>query len=76
MKSVAKDLETHADQLFLFLFLSFVQWPRYVRLQRQKRVLAKRLKVPPTLNQFNLTLDKNTGKENFYLAPCAQITIV
>ena len=24
----------------------FVKWPRYVRLQRQKRILLRRLKVP------------------------------
>jgi len=30
----------------------FVKWPKYVRIQRQKRVLFKRLKVPPTLHQF------------------------
>lgn len=29
----------------------FVKWPRYVRLQRQKRVLYQRLKVPPQINQ-------------------------
>lgn len=28
----------------------FVKWPRNVRLQRQKRVLYERLKVPPALN--------------------------
>jgi large subunit ribosomal protein L7Ae len=35
-----------------------VQWPRYVRLQRQRRILAQRLKVPAPLNQFNITADK------------------
>lgn len=29
----------------------FVKWPKYVRLQRQKRVLSMRLKVPPVINQ-------------------------
>jgi large subunit ribosomal protein L7Ae len=38
----------------------FVKWPAYVRLQRQRAILKKRLKVPPTVNQFNRTLDKNT----------------
>jgi large subunit ribosomal protein L7Ae len=37
----------------------FVKWPRYVRIQRQKRILMQRLKVPPQLNQFQQTLDKN-----------------
>ena len=30
----------------------FVKWPEYVRLQRQKKVLTMRLKVPPALAQF------------------------
>lgn len=29
-----------------------MKWPKYVRLQRQKRVLSMRLKVPPTINLF------------------------
>lgn len=40
----------------------FVKWPKYVRIQRQKRVLCQRLKVPPALNQFTKALDKNSGK--------------
>jgi hypothetical protein len=39
----------------------FVKWPKYVRIQRQRRVLNQRLKVPPALNQFTKTLDKNLG---------------
>ncbi|KAL9656834.1 hypothetical protein ABK040_004369 [Willaertia magna] len=35
-----------------------VRWPTYIRLQRQKRVLMKRLKVPPAVNQFRLVADK------------------
>ncbi|TNN68135.1 60S ribosomal protein L7a [Liparis tanakae] len=30
----------------------FVKWPRYIRLQRQRAILYKRLKVPPEINQF------------------------
>jgi large subunit ribosomal protein L7Ae len=45
----------------------FVRWPRYVRLQRQKRVLLKRLKVPPAINQFTNTLDKNAAQALFTL---------
>lgn len=37
----------------------FTKWPAYVRLQRQKRIMLQRLKVPPTLAQFQHTLDKN-----------------
>eukprot|EP01113_Clastostelium_recurvatum_P033231 TRINITY_DN436_c0_g1_i1.p1 TRINITY_DN436_c0_g1~~TRINITY_DN436_c0_g1_i1.p1 ORF type:complete len:306 (+),score=123.17 TRINITY_DN436_c0_g1_i1:153-1070(+) len=45
----------------------FVRWPKYVRLQRQKVIMMKRLKVPPTLNQFNQTLDKPTATTLFKL---------
>lgn len=37
----------------------FVRWPHYVRIQRQKRILLHRLKVPPTINQFSQTIEKN-----------------
>jgi len=37
----------------------FVRWPKYVRIQRQKRILLHRLKVPPTINQFTHTVDAN-----------------
>ena len=40
----------------------FVRWPKYIRLQRQKAVLLKRLKVPPPINQFRQALDRQTGK--------------
>jgi large subunit ribosomal protein L7Ae len=45
----------------------FVRWPKYIRLQRQKRVLNKRLKVPPVVNQFTQTLDKNAAQSLFTL---------
>ena len=31
----------------------FVRWPKYIKLQRQRAVLQQRLKVPPSINQFN-----------------------
>ncbi|XP_054825555.1 60S ribosomal protein L7a-2-like [Prosopis cineraria] len=37
----------------------FVKWPKTVQIQRKKRILTQRLKVPPALNQFTKTLDKN-----------------
>lgn len=40
----------------------FVKWPVTVQLQRKKRILKQRLKVPPALNQFTKTLDKNLGR--------------
>merc|ERR1712093_38099 len=45
----------------------FVRWPKYVKLQRQKRVLMKRLKVPPVIAQFGNTLDKNAASTLFPL---------
>uniref|UniRef100_A0AC35EZN8 60S ribosomal protein L7a n=1 Tax=Panagrolaimus sp. PS1159 TaxID=55785 RepID=A0AC35EZN8_9BILA len=39
----------------------FVRWPKYIRLQRQRAVLLKRLKVPPTINQFRSTADAQTS---------------
>jgi len=45
----------------------FVKWPKYVRLQRQQRVLYKRLKIPPAINQFTSCLDKNGATELFRL---------
>jgi len=43
----------------------FVRWPKYIRLQRQKRVLLKRLKVPPVIHQFSRTVDSSTAKSLF-----------
>ncbi|EAR83924.2 60S ribosomal L7Ae-like protein (macronuclear) [Tetrahymena thermophila SB210] len=45
----------------------FVRWPRYITLQRQKRVLLQRLKVPPQIHQFTKTLDKNQSSNLFKL---------
>ncbi|KAF7726414.1 60S ribosomal protein L7A [Apophysomyces ossiformis] len=46
----------------------FVKWPAYIRLQRQKKILYQRLKVPPSINQFTKVLDKNTATQLFKLA--------
>jgi len=45
----------------------YVKWPKYVRLQRHRRVLYRRLKVPPAVNQFTKTLDKNAAFNLFKL---------
>ncbi|ODQ63114.1 60S ribosomal protein L8-B [Nadsonia fulvescens var. elongata DSM 6958] len=45
----------------------FVKWPEYVRLQRQKKILKMRVKVPPAIAQFQNTLDKNTAAQTFKL---------
>ena len=43
----------------------FVKFPRYVQLQRQKRILIKRLKCPPALAQFFEPLDKDATNKLF-----------
>ncbi|KAF1742470.1 hypothetical protein MXB_3779 [Myxobolus squamalis] len=35
----------------------FVKWPKYVRIQRQEKILNERLKAPPSINQFRVSLD-------------------
>jgi large subunit ribosomal protein L7Ae len=45
----------------------FVKWPQYVRLQRQRAILKKRLKVPPAINQFSRAIDKNQATNLFRL---------
>jgi len=46
----------------------FVKWPKYVRIQRQRRILNQRLKVPPVINQFiTRTLEKNQAETLFKL---------
>ncbi|KAK3054133.1 60S ribosomal protein L8 [Extremus antarcticus] len=42
-----------------------VRWPEYVRLQRQRKILNMRLKVPPAIAQFAQTLDRNTAAQVF-----------
>ncbi|KAL2759493.1 hypothetical protein ACRALDRAFT_1067703, partial [Sodiomyces alcalophilus JCM 7366] len=44
-----------------------VKWPEYVRLQRQKKILRMRLKVPPAIAQFQHVLDRNTAAQAFKL---------
>jgi large subunit ribosomal protein L7Ae len=41
----------------------FMRWPVFVTRQRKKRVLQRRLKVPPALNQFRKTLDRAARNE-------------
>lgn len=45
----------------------FVRWPRYIRVQRQRAILKKRLKVPPAINQFSKTVQGSQAKELFRL---------
>lgn len=43
----------------------FVRWPKQVNIQRKRRILKLRLKVPPALSQFTKTLDKNLASNLF-----------
>ena len=43
----------------------FVKFPRYVELQKQKRIFMKRLKCPPALAQFFELLDKDATNKLF-----------
>merc|ERR1712126_488443 len=52
---IGSDVQPKRDQT------RFVRWPKYVRLQRQKRILYQRLKVPPSINQFTQTLPANSN---------------
>jgi len=59
--SIGQDIQPKRD------LTRFVRWPNYIRLQRQRAVLLKRLKIPPPINQFNSTLDKNSAGHLFKL---------
>jgi large subunit ribosomal protein L7Ae len=59
--SIGNDVQPKRD------LTRMVRWPEYVRLQRQRAILKRRLKVPPAINQFSRTLDKNTATNLFRL---------
>jgi len=42
-----------------------MRWPKYVRLQRQRKILLQRLKVPPALNIFNRGCSKEFARKIF-----------
>jgi len=44
-----------------------VRWPEYIRIQRQKKILMSRLKVPPAINLFTKVLQKNPAHVLFNL---------
>eukprot|EP00761_Pharyngomonas_kirbyi_P011190 gb/GECH01011215.1/.p1 GENE.gb/GECH01011215.1/~~gb/GECH01011215.1/.p1 ORF type:complete len:254 (+),score=24.29 gb/GECH01011215.1/:1-762(+) len=43
----------------------YVRWPKYIRRQRQKKILMNRIKVPPAIHQFNNTLSTNLAVNLF-----------
>lgn len=60
--SIGQDIQPKRD------LSRFVKWPKYIRLQRMKAVLQTRLKIPPAINQFHTTLDRQTGTAESPLA--------
>merc|ERR1712195_193460 len=45
----------------------FVKWPKYIRIQRSRRILYQRIKIPPAINQFKQTFDKRQAGQLFRL---------
>ena len=45
----------------------YVKWPKYILLQRQRRVLYERIKIPGAINQFSFTLTRDKAKAVFNL---------
>merc|ERR1711934_889706 len=45
----------------------FTKWPKYIRIQRSRRILYQRLKIPPAINQFKQTFDKRAASQLFRL---------
>lgn len=45
----------------------YVKWPKYVRVQRQRKILSERLKIPPAVNVFSKAADKNLSSSIFKL---------
>jgi len=63
-----KDFRVGADIMHKMDVTRFVRWPKYIRLQRQKAILYQRIKIPPTVNQFNsCTLDRQAATQLFKL---------
>lgn len=56
-----------SDPIVTHARLTTCRWPEYIRLQRQKKILNLRLKVPPAIAQFQNTLDRNTAAQAFKL---------
>ena len=48
---IGQDIQPHRN------LSRMVKWPEYIRLQRQKKILNLRLKVPPAISQFQHVLE-------------------
>jgi large subunit ribosomal protein L7Ae len=42
-----------------------VKWPKYIQLQRKRKVMYDRLKIPAMINQFTQILEKQKAKQIF-----------
>eukprot|EP01080_Neovahlkampfia_damariscottae_P001970 gene1970-1478_t len=62
-----KNFSIGNDRIHKLDLTRFVKWPKYVRLQRQRKVLYKRLRVPPAINQFSTTASRQTALRIFKL---------
>ena len=60
-----KNFNIGGDVMYKRDLSRFVRWPKYIRLQRKRKVLYDRLPLPPSLNQFTYTLDKNQATTLF-----------
>ncbi|KAF2401000.1 L30e-like protein [Trichodelitschia bisporula] len=58
---IGQDIQPHRN------LSRMVKWPEYVRLQRQRKILNLRLKVPPAIAQFQNVLDRNQAAQVFKL---------
>lgn len=63
--AAAKDFGVGRDVPFKRDISRFMRWPQFVTMQRKRRVLERRMKVPPALNQFRMTLDRSTRTNLF-----------
>jgi large subunit ribosomal protein L7Ae len=63
----AKDFGVGRDLPFKRDISRFMRWPDFVQMQRKRRVIERRLKIPPALNQFRQTLDRSTRTNLFKL---------
>jgi len=58
-ESTPKDFRIGRDILPKRDLSRFMRWPLRIKIQRQKRVLLQKLKVPPAINQFTVAINKN-----------------
>lgn len=50
----------------------YVKWPKAIRIQRQRRILRQRLKVPPALEPIHQDFGQESCLKSFQVAPQVQ----